>query len=882
MPRIQRALRIFRFPWRSARDIRDEVDEELRFHLALRAEELEQRGLSPERARHEAVRQFGDLEATRRALRSAGRRAERASRIRALAGAIGRDVAYALRSLRRHSGFSLAATLILAIGIGSSVLVFSLLDTLVLRPLPLHEPDRLLKIGGRPPPDAQWTMQTVRLDVLRQWQSDAESFAQLGGFASPLVNWRGPDGPEQLAAGAVVGDLFAVLGAQMTVGRSFTAAERDSAPAVLSPSFWRRRFGTRPDVVGTTIEIDGVSHTIVGVLPPETGLPRFGGERLVWIPLSTAGDDVPVHAVGRLHAGVAASDATAELAGIQQRVEDERGVRPRAAGVIVQSMQQSRTEAVGTTLAALFGGSLLLLIIACANVGTLTLTRLIERRHELAVRASLGATRSRLLRQMVTEHLVLWTVAGAAGLALAGLGLRWLSTAERFAGAIPSVDVIAIDARVALFACGITLLTALLFASLPSLRAAQRSPVRALREDGTAVSSSRRAHGWRQLLVVCQVGLSTVLACGACLLAVSLAKLTSQPLGFAAAELLTFNLQLPALQYPDQAARSRFRRELLQRLRALPGVEAVATTSAVPLGTIVVGPVRVEAAELASEPQWAAFQAVDAGYFETAGIAVLAGRALAASDGPTDERVVVVNETLANKHFNGQDPLGRRIDGLRIVGVVADVKHAGLDFEYLPELFVPYEQVADDATAGALGASIFAVLRVPDAFAPTEHVLRDTVSAIDPDLPILERRSGEQLVAASASRAQLQATVMVAIAVLAVLLSAIGLYAALAQLVAQRRKEFGIRMAIGATPAHVLETVCRYGVVLGALGVCGGVAAALALARSVQSLLFGISAFDPAVLLGVALLMLGVAVAAAAVPAWRATRLSPTLAIRNR
>lgn len=892
--RVRGLPRRFRWPWRSAADIRRDVDDELEFHLAQCAEALERQGLSPAAARREALRRFGDVDAARRALTAAAAHNERGSRARLLLESLARDVGHALRGFRRSAGFAIAATLVLALGIGSSVLVFSMLDTLVLRPLPLHEPERLFAIGTQPPPDAQWTMQTVRLSVVDEWEARAGSLDGVAAFLSPSVTWRGPNGPERIIAGAVVaGDLFRLLGAPLALGRPFGPAESEAVPAVLSHSFWRQRFGSRADVIGETIELDGVTHTIVGVLPPETGLPILGAQRLVWIPQDAAGaarDRLFASVIGRLRPNVGETAAAAELAALQRNVEDERGFRPKQRGVVLQSMQANRTALVGATLFALLGGALLLLLIACANVATLSLARLIERRHDFAVRSSLGATGARLARQIVTEQLLLWSIGGGLGLLLGAVGLRVALGADPLPAAQVPADAIAVDGRVVAFAAVVTLGTALVFGLLTARGATRTSPVATLRQDGATVSASRAARGSRQALVVAQVALSTLLASAGCLLALSFYNLTSQPLGFRPDGLLTFRVQLPAQDYPDQASRAVFQRALIESLAALPGVDAATTTSAVPLGTLPVGPISIEGRDSSGEPPYAGFQAVDHGFHSIAGIPVVAGRALTAADRAGGDPVVVVNETFAATYFPGGPAVGRRISlpapggaelAARIVGVVGDVKHAGLDWEYLPEVFLPYEQLPDGAIGAALGAELFAVVRAADARLPSAPVLRDLLARLDPDLPLMEIRTGRELLAAAAKEARFRATLIGAVAALAVLLAGVGLFAVLRQSVAQRHKEFGIRLAIGAPPRALLASVCGAGVRLAAVGVVAGTLGTFALARLVRALLFGVAPVEPLVSLAVAAFMLLIAIAAAAVPAWRSSRISPTLAIRH-
>jgi ABC-type antimicrobial peptide transport system permease subunit len=701
------------------------------------------------------------------------------------------DLRHAARQLLQRPAATAISTLILACGIAAAVIVFSLLDTLVLRPLPLRAPDRLVAIGTQPPPDAAWTKEPVPLPILKEWQESAGSFEEIAGFADRQFTWQGPQGPERVVGAAAYGDLFSLLGVPMTVGRAFAGTE--TAAVVLSHGFWRQRFGARPDIVGTSILLDGIDYTVAGVLPPEPDVPLLGGDRVVWIALPPAGagarNPVMLHVVGRLRSGVSAAAAEPELETIQHSVAQELGENPLPPGVVLQSVHEQRAEIVGPTLTALFGGACVLLLVACANVGLLTLAQLLGRRQELAVRASLGATRGRLLRLILTERLLLWSVGGALGVALGVVGLRAVLHVNPFPAEIPAPDAIAVNGRAVLFAVGVTLATAALFGVPPALRASSDDPVTTLREGGTGGSPSRASRLSRSLLVAGQVALSTVLATGACLLALSLYKLTTQPLGFDAEGLSTFQVQLSARDYPEQGRRSQFQHALLEHIRALPGVSG-------------------------------------------------------------------------------------------IVGVVGDVKHAGLDWDYLPEIFVPYDQLVG-AGADALGLNLFVVLRTPPALVPSDGVLRKAVAALDPNVPVMDMLTGDQIVAASTERARFQTWVLGAVALLAVALSGIGLYGVLGQSIGQRRRELGIRMALGATPRRLGWLVCRHGVGLAVVGTACGIATALALARGVQSLLYDVSATDPTVLGAVAAFMALVALVAAVVPSVRAARRNPALAVRG-
>jgi predicted permease len=450
---------------------------------------------------------------------------------------------------------------------------------------------------------------------------------------------------------------------------------------------------------------------------------------------------------------------------------------------------------------------------------------------------------------------------------------------------LPSLDAAGVDARGAAFACVMTLVTALLCGVLPALSAASVEPYDAIRDDGASTSPSRRTSRRRGALVVAQVALSTALAAAGLLLAKSAFNLTSQRLGFDSGNLVTWQLQLPERDYADQTRRSQFQHALLEKVRALPGVEAAATTSALPLGTIVVAPVGVEGRETSEQPTWAGFQAVDKAYFHTVRSRLTAGRDFEDSDVRTGEPVVIVNETFAGRYLAARDPVGARLSiaptAARVVGVVEDVKHAGLSWDYLPEVFVPYAQIADGPSAAVLGATLAVVVRVPDALAPSEAALREIVRALDRTLPLIDRATGAELVQRSAKGARFRAGVIAGTAVLAILLAALGLYGVLARSVVQRRRELGVRMALGANAAALFGRICVSGVALGAVGVAIGLAMVLAAGRSLQSLLFGVTAAEPAALAAAALIMLGAALTASIVPARRALRLSPMVAIRE-
>jgi putative ABC transport system permease protein len=559
--------------------------------------------------------------------------------------------------------------------------------------------------------------------------------------------------------------------------------------------------------------------------------------------------------------------------------------------VIVRSLQEDRAETIRPTLLVVTGAVVALLLIGCANVASLLLGRSIERTREMAVRASLGASRGRLVRQLVTELTLLWSLGGALGIALAAIAVRWFVVSSPFRPEdFPVHAEISIDARAVAFAVGLTLMTAVAFGVLSALQGSRFNLVESLKTSGRGSSSTRSTQRWRALLVASEVSLSVLLLAGAGLLITSLARLGSQPLGFQPDGVLTFKIQLPQQEYATDAQRIQFHRSLLSRLKALPGVEAVGTTSARPLGGIVAAPFTPDGQPIASDagPIWSGQQAVDSDYFRAMRIPVVAGRAFDERDSERGEPVVIINETLARKYFPGQDPIWRRIKHaspaqsatwMRIVGVVKDVKHAGLEWDVLPETFVPYPQISG-TYAKLVAKDIVVAFRAHGDAASQQSAIRAAVWSLDRRLPVVDMRTAEQLVAESADRPRFRTWLVTAFAAIAILLASVGLYGVLSQAVVQREREFGIRMALGATRTSVLRLVLRQGMLLAVAGAAIGVVATLAVARVVASLLYGVSATDPRIVASVVALLLVVAAVASVIPARRATAIDPLVALR--
>ena len=798
------------------------------------------------------------------------------------------DLRHAARMLARRPGLSAITILILTLGIGGSVASFSVVDAALLRPLPFDRPDGLFSVWERPPQGAPWTRQTVPFALLEEWKRQSRSFEQLGGYTGRDFVLLGRQGPQQVRGDLVTPEFFAVLGVQAAVGRTLDPADRNGAlVVVLSHQLWQREFEGRSNVVGESITLDGLSHVVVGVLPAGAQLPAIGGEPLFWMvptsaDLAQSGSVVAV--IGRLRSGVQPRAAEAELAAIQQQMPIPRANDQRSQGVIVRSIQEDRAVLIRSTLNVAFGAALCLLLVACVNVAGLLLGRGHERQREMALRATLGASRWRLIRQLVSEQLVLWAPAGVAGIFVGAIGLSWFVNANPFRpDELGPTHGFSIDARAVVFTFAITWLTAMIFGLWPAVAASRVTFSSALNRGGRGASATRSTQRTRSLLVVAEVALSVMVLTCAGLLIVSFGRLSQQSLGLNSEHLLTFRLRLPLSDYKDDARRQQFHDALLHELRALRGVAAAGTTSARPLGTIPVGPFRISG-QLVPDAARVGFQAVDPDYFKTVGMALVRGRGFDTRDSVRTERVVIINETFARKYFT-VDPVGRRfrsaVEGspwLTIVGVVGDVKHAGLDWDVLPEVFLPYSQMTG-ILGDLFGREIFGMVRTRSA-AELQPEIRTVVSRLDPGLPVVGMMRFEDVVEDAVARPRFRTAVIGSFASLALLLAAVGIYGVLSQSVIQRQREFGIRMALGATSHEILAGVLGRGLALSSVGALAGTVAALALGQVVQSMLFGVSARDPLILSGVALLMLLVTVVASVVPARRASSVDPVVALR--
>jgi predicted permease len=808
-----------------------------------------------------------------------------------------RDARHALRGLLRRPGFAGVTILTLGLGIGANTAIFSVVNGVLLRPLPYADPDRLVMVNSAFPTlgfDEFWVSPPEYMEL----QERARSFEVLGAYRQGQLSIGGGDRPERVNAAVASATLFEALGVPPLLGRTYTREEDlpGAEPViVLSHELWQRSFAADPGLVGRSIDANGVPRTVIGVMPPGFDVDESGIE--AWQPLAldpanreNRGSHF-LYVIGRLAPGVAHGSAVTELGQLVDGWQVQNpGMHTPDPEVHPMALTALREEVVGDVrqaLLLLLGAVGFVLLIACANVANLLLARGEDRQKEVAVRVAMGAGRGRLLRQFLMEGVVLSALAGAFGVALAWASLEALRALGP--GDIPRLREISLDGTVLMFTTGLALLTGVVFGLAPARHATRFGSGGALGEGSGRTTAGLRRTRLRSLLVVSEMALAMMLAVGAGLLMRSFQALTAVDPGFDARGVLTFQLFLPASAYPESFDVTAFPERLEQELAALPGVEGVALMTGLP-------PVRdlnandtefegVERTEDGPAHNVDFYQVVSAGYLEAMRIPVLRGRGFLPSDGPDATPAVLVNETLARVFYPGQDPLGRRIRSCcgdipwaEIVGVVADVKQAGIDQPAGTELYYHIPQAPALYTTPRTINVVVRTPGEPEAVAPS---VREVVSRLDATLPLAGLRSMETVMAGARARPRFLTTVLGGFAALALLLAAVGTYGVMSYSVAQREKEVGIRMALGAEGSTVLALVLRQGLAVTGLGIGLGLAGAWALSGVLQSMLFEVPPRDLATFVLVPGLLAAAALLALWIPARRATRVNPVEVLRE-
>ncbi len=800
-----------------------------------------------------------------------------------------RDVSYAARLLRRTPGFAVVAVLTLALGIGGSTAIFTVVDSVLLQPLRFAEPQQLAII--RPTSGSR-----VSPGYLHDWRLESRAFHDIAGWLDVRTNLTSRDAPLEVLADRVTTNFFTVLGTPAVIGRTFTVDTTlsDIEPEViLSHGFWQRRYGGDAGIVGQAITLDGEAFTIIGVMPEgftirTNELSESRAE--IWMPLRLIPGDRTgmggiLNAVGRLSAGVTLQEARAELSVIARRLEDAHPSYSRDWGVDVVPLHASTVKDVRLALLVLFGAVGILLVIACANVANLLLTRAVTRRAELAIRLSLGATWGRLVRQCLTESFVLTTIGGALGLLLAIWGTEVLVSVLPAGLDLPRVREIGVDARVVLFAFLVTMLTAILVGLVPSVSSARTPPQSSLREATRGSSSGRNQHRLVGALIVAEVALALTLLAGAGLLGRSFWELSRVDPGFRTDGVLTMRTTLPASRYDTDDRIRAFSREVLERIERVPGVRSVGFVNYLPMSRFGAA----DRFEIAGRPEagvddqkfcWVSV--VGGRYFDAMGIPLLRGRLPGDADTERTQPVFVIDEKLARLHWPDSDPIGahltwRKGEGEKlsgpVVGVVGSVRWQAMAAEPPASAYWWFPQ--------APGRELTIAARTTGDPVALAGAIAARVGQTDPSQPVGEIRAMRDFVADDLAQPRFTMLLLVSFAAAALLLAAIGLYGVIAFGVAQRTREIGVRVALGAERGDVLRLIMRRGLLLTATGLAIGIVAALALGRFVASLLYGVTPTDPATLLAVALFLALVAMLASYLPARRATRVDPMVALKT-
>ena len=798
------------------------------------------------------------------------------------------DVQYALRSLTKRPGFTLIAVITLALGIGANTAIFSAINALLLKPLPFPELDRVVAVWDKMPSRGV-TRNEVSVANYLDWQSQSQSFDQFALHRWWSANLTGIDPPERIQGFLVTANFFDALGMNPIMGRNFSAEENQpgkDAVAIITHSLWQRRFGGDPNIIGKTITVNSIVRTVIGVMPERFNYPK-GSE--VYAPLAMtpelmrSRDSHSYYIVGRLKQGVSIESAQAELDGISARLEQQYPDTNKGWSAAVYPIVADTVRGYDTALWVMMGAVGFVLLIACANVANLMLARASGRQKEIALRAALGASRWRIVRQLLTESVIVALAGGVIGILVGFWGIDALRVsnpgdAARFA---PGWYQLGINFPVLIFTFALAIFSGIVFGLFPALQISKPNLNDSLKEG--ARQSSGSSHRMRSSLVVFEVALSLVLLVGAGLLARSFLSLLRTDPGFDPENVLTMNLVLPAAKYRDRPSRAAFYQDLVQRVKATPGVQSAAVVNYIPLG----GANSSDSYLVEGEPEPAPgdeylgrYRVSTPDYFQTMGISILRGRGFTEQDKVDGPPVVVVNETLARKHWPDQEAIGKRIrlygpvaenPWMQIVGVVKDVKHE-LTLTVTPEYYLPHAQ--DPWNAMVL------VARTTVDPASLASSLRQQVWAIDKDQPVFNVKTMHEVRWVSVAMYSFSSVMLAIFAGVALLLATIGIYGVMAFAVTQRTQEIGIRMALGARAVDVLKLVVRHGMKLALLGIVIGLAGSWALTRFMKGLLVGAEATDLLTFSVVPLCLLVAAFIACYLPARRATKVDPLVALR--
>jgi putative ABC transport system permease protein len=861
-----------------------ELEAELQSHLEAITEENIRRGMAREEARYLARREFGGLEQAKELYRE--------QRGLPFLETFLEDIRFGTRMLVKNPGFTIVAVLTLALGIGANAAIFGVVDAVLLRPLAYKDADRLVTIlhrGDNPVAVANYI----------DWRDQSSSFEAMGAADYWSANLSGIDSPEHILGLSVTQSLLPLLGVEPLLGRLFVAGEDQKGAeheVILSYGLWQRRFAGDSKVVGKGITLDGQQYTVLGVMPRTFKFAPFWATRAeMWVP-NAFGDRIhsregnSLRIFARLKRDVALSEARAEIATITARLEQKFPGTNR--DVAVTPLKQNVVGQIKAPLLLLLGAVGFVLLIACANVAHMLLARSATRQKEIAVRTALGAPRTRVIRQLLTENLLLAAMGASAGLLLAAWGTRALvALSPAF---IPRVDTIRIDNRVVLFLIAVTALTGVVFGLAPAMHASAVNLTDTLKDGGRGGSDGNRRNRLRSFLVASEFALALILLIGAGLMVRSFFALQSIDPGFNPHGVLSMAVSVAGTQESEPHRRAIFYRQLIERVGTLPGVEAAGGINHLPLAGDLWGwPFAIEGRgkSLPGESPMAVYRIVMPGYFETMRLAVLGGREIAASDDASAPGVVLINEKAAREYWPGENPLGKHITfdedqrasptWLTVIGIVRDAKQGEWAEAPYPEVYLAALQ-----NGGFLGereshaSYITLVVRTRGNPAALSGLIKNTVWSFDRNLAISEVLTMDDVVAEANAEPRFEMALLAVFAAVALILAAVGIYGVMSYSVERRTREIGIRISLGASRTDVLRLVVRQGMALALAGSAAGIVGALLLSRLMTKLLYGVRPTDPLTFSGVAILLTLVALAANYLPARRATRVDPIVALR--
>jgi len=859
--------------------VEQELSEELRFHLERLTEENVAKGMMPEEARYAALRELGGVEQVKEECRDM-------RRVNWIENCL-QDARYGARMLARNRSFAAVAILTLALGIGANTAIFSVVDTVLLRPLPFKDPSHLVWATERFAFNRR-AAAVISPDFIA-WKDRNRVFEQIDAFGGGVgANLTGVGQPARVSVTSVTAGFFPMLGVQPIAGRTFLQAESNRAQrhvALLSEALWRSRFGSDPHILGKSVRLDDDAFTVVGVMPANLRYPAAD----IWIPLALDTDEFSTRSprwtiltvIARLKPGVRVDRAQSDLQLVTQQMDRE--YPPQAAPfraherVEVIPLHALLVQNVRSLLLILLGVVGFVLLIACANVAHLLLSRGVLRGREMAVRAALGARRLRLIRQLLTEGLLLAAGGSVLGL-LAGLwGTKILK--QLIPSNLPSD--IHLDLRILVFSLAIAILAVLVFGFVPAFVTSRTEVSEALKEGGLQAAASSATHQLRSLLSAGEIALSLILLVGAGLLARSFLRLTEVELGFDPHGLLLATVERPFTTGIDSPRHAAFFQEALERIRSLPGVKEAAVTTHYPLGHFnnTTMMLNVQGAENFRPPQPVPITAISPDYFHVTRMRLLKGRGFGEADAHDAQGALIVNESFARMVFKAREPLGQRISfgpppaaWSEVVGVVADARDGALDQDPIPEIFVPYLQQPAFSMTFALRTSTS-----PQGLVKS---VREAVLGVDKNQPLSAATTLDEVMADSVAPRRFQMTLLGLFALLALVLAAVGIYGVVTYSCSQRVHEFGIRVALGAERRDLLQMVIRQGAKVALIGVSVGVGGSLALTRFLSGLLYGVKPTDPLTLLGVTLFLTAVALLASYIPARRAMKVDPMVALR--